>query len=291
MIIVPENDDPYGAYGWRADSLEVYVPEDLPPGTPVSSRERVLTLYQYGGTLASADLLWELTPSLLKDIPLIDLFFFGTPGTGVSINTSRQDTGTNAYLFTGQTNSLFTVPNEYHPSPQDIQNGFTLSTFLSGSMSPGYILIRHSTDSSTVYYGISIRVSGSTSYIQYKYSLTSITNLITLEAELPADIFDGTWSHIAIVHQLTPSREARIYCRGVLLTSGIIQAGDIVADNSGILSVGAKGNGDDAISGIILQDVRIYYTALDSSQVNKQRYKQTNKQTNKQNKQTNKINK
>ena len=117
-------------------------PRGSAPWDPVSSRERTLTLYQYGGTLASADFLWELTPSLLKDIPLIDLFFYGTPGTGVSINTSRQDTGTNAYLFTGQTNSLFTVPNEYHPSPQDIQNGFTLSAFLRSSMSPGYILIR-----------------------------------------------------------------------------------------------------------------------------------------------------
>ena len=265
LLTVAENDDPYGGYGWREDSLEVFVPEDLTTGAHISSRDRVLTLYQYGGTLASAELIWELTPSLLRDIPLLDLFFYGNPGVGVSIDTSRESTGTTAYLFSGQTDSIVTVPTAYHPSLQDISGGFTLSTFLRGTISPGYLLLKESLDGSAQHYAMKIRVSGSNSYIQYQYLLSS-SAVGTLEAELPADASNGSWSHVAVVHRVSPSREAQVYFRGSLLAIDAIPSGSIVADG-GVLSVGAAGDGTEAVAGLVIQDTRVYYAALDISQV------------------------
>ena len=241
------------------------MPEDLSPGSPVSSRDRVLTLYQYGGSLASAELLWELTPSLLRDIPLLDLFFYGNRGVGVSTDTSRDSTGTSAYLFTAQTDSIVTVPVEYHPSPQDISGGFTLSTFLRGNVSPGYLIVKQSTDGSTVYYGLKIRVSATTSYLQYEYHLTSSVARL-LEAELPADYSNDTWHHAAAVHRLSPVREAQLFFGGVLLASHTIPSGGIATD-TGVLSVGAAGAWTEGVSGLVLQDARVYYAALDTSQV------------------------
>ncbi|KAI6651569.1 hypothetical protein LOD99_5177 [Oopsacas minuta] len=267
ILTVPENDDPYGAYGWSEESLDVYIPEDLLPGAPLTSRDRVLYLSQYGGTLAAAELVWEMTPSLLRGTPLLDLFFYGITGPGVSQYASRSDTGTLAYLFSGQSDSLLTVPSQYQPSPADIMGGFTLSAFIKGSATSGFIMARHSTDVSVVYYGIKMRVSGSTSYLQYEYTVTSSsTTTNTVEAELPVDTFNDTWSHIAVVHQTSPTREAKLYFRGVLLVSTSLMSGGIVADSNAVMSIGADGAGNEGVS-LALQDVRVYYAALSLAQI------------------------
>ena len=262
---VPENDDPYGAYGWSSE--DVFVPEDLPPGAPPSERERTLTISQYGGTLAGAELLWELTASGLEDVPLADLIFLGSPGSAVSVYPSRSDTGTTAYLFSGGSNSLLTVPTQYQPTAADLSLGFTLSAFLrANSSSAGYVMAKQSSDSSLTYYGVRIRVSSSTSYLRYEYALTSAGSS-SFEAELPTDVFDDAWSHLAVVHQTFPSPSVRLYFGGVELGTGSVGSGGIVEDSSGVLSVGATGAGTSSLSGVALQDVRVYYAPLNTAQV------------------------
>ena len=263
---VPENDYPYGAYGWSEDSSDTYTPEDILPGDPPSSRDRVLSLSQYGGTLAGAEMLWELTPSLLKGSPLLDLFFYGSPGAGVSLSTGRPDTGTLAYLFSGQTDSFLTVPSQYQPAPSDTEGGFTLSGFLRGSASPGYLLVSQSADASNVYYGVKIRVSETNSYLQYEYTVTSSSSTNTVEAELPADAFNDVWSHFAVIHRISPTGQVVLYFRGEQLATASLMAGSIPTDSSAVMTVGADGAGNEGVS-LALQDVRVYYDALTTAQV------------------------
>ena len=263
---VPENDYPYGGYGWSEDSSDTDTPEDLLPGDPPSSRDRVLFLSQYGGTLAGAEMVWELTPSLLRGYPLLDLFFYGSPGMGVSQYTGRPDTGTMAYLFSGLTDSLLTVPSQYQPAPSDTEGGFTLSGFLRGSATSGYLLVSQSADSSNLYYGVKIRVSETNSYLQYQYTVTSSSSVNTVEAELPADAFNDAWSHFAVIHRISPTRQVVLYFGGEQLATAPLMSGSIPADSSAVMTVGADGAGNEGVS-LALQDVRLYYAALSTAQV------------------------
>lgn len=59
---------------------------------------------------------WELVPELDPPLPsFTDLLFLGSRGSAVSDFQSRNDTGTIALEFSGQTHSVVTVASEHQP--------------------------------------------------------------------------------------------------------------------------------------------------------------------------------
>ena len=68
---------------------------------------------------------WEVVPELDPPLPsFTDLLFLGSRGSAVSDFQSRDDTETLALAFSGQANSLVTVPSQYHPPT--VNNQLTL---------------------------------------------------------------------------------------------------------------------------------------------------------------------
>lgn len=75
--------------------------------------------------LSPLKVIWELVPELDPPLPsFTDLLFLGSRGLSVSEFQSRNDTGTIALEFNGQTDSLVTVSSEYQPST--ISNQLTI---------------------------------------------------------------------------------------------------------------------------------------------------------------------
>ena len=75
---------------------------------------------------------WEVVPELDPPLPsFTDLLFLGSRGSAVSDFQPRNDTETLALAFSGQANSLVTVPSQYHPPT--VSNQLTLRYITSSS--------------------------------------------------------------------------------------------------------------------------------------------------------------
>lgn len=127
IVLIAASDEPGGVVMVAARSAMLAIAEDVPPDNTALGTAEV-QINRAFGTIGNVLVLWEVLPLSDNTLPqYVDLLFFGEAGVGVTTAIGRPNTGTTALRFSGQADSVVTLPATH--SPSNSSNGFTIRYF------------------------------------------------------------------------------------------------------------------------------------------------------------------
>ncbi|XP_071506649.1 adhesion G-protein coupled receptor V1-like [Diadema antillarum] len=264
-IEITENDDPFGVLAFASSSREKDVAEDF-YANEEDRATAVFTVERLQGTFGSVGAVWEIySDAISGNLPtVIDLLFVGDflPNQGVNPVTGEQRlyTGTPVYSFSGEIQAYMNIPSVYQPSRTDTAAGFSMSAWVRPtSTSNGFIISKVASSAQVTYYGLKLGVQSRATYLELRYSTSSLTNAVGGSTLSNVDLTDGAW-HFIVATIDNQRLIANLYVDGAPFGQDIV-LDDVVLDGDGEMYVGAARPGMELYNGL-LQDVRIYNSVL-----------------------------
>nr|XP_006812422.1 PREDICTED: G protein coupled receptor 98-like protein isoform X1 [Saccoglossus kowalevskii] len=268
ILVVEENDDPYGLFIFPSGSKERHVAEDYYQGHEYSTHT-LFILQRNKGATGMAQVLWELfTDATSGTMPsLKDLIFLSSYETGYSVeempDKRRPHTGTMVLSFNGSTDAYLTVAPEYQPDPVDIMTGFAISVWIQPtSECNGFIVAKATSDAAKTFYGLKLSSLPFTS-LEFRYASHISSSNHVVSISIPnMRLDDGDW-HLVILN--VNNGMAEIYIDGEPVAPMYLVTQQ-TEDGEGILWVGSHPPGTSPYQGL-LQDLRIYSRKLELNEI------------------------
>ncbi|KAF7200055.1 adhesion G-protein coupled receptor V1 isoform X2 [Nothobranchius furzeri] len=263
-VLIPFNDDPFGVFAIAPTNLDQEVAEDVlskDDMTDVTS----YTILRQQGTFGDVRVSWEIVSDRFpQGLPLMDdLLLLGSFPDEVELRPydRRRHSGTDARFFSGHPGAYGTISLE--DSPAAIGN-FTFSAWLVPKQNTDGFIMSKGIRNGSLYYGVKVHTNASHVTVMLYYTAMGSNNTQVARATAEKFVDDNTWLNVIIT---CDDGIVELLLNGAPIPGGLKSIkGEGINDGPSLVFIGSDVVGDQRYTGL-LQDVRLYHTKLNSSQI------------------------
>ncbi|XP_057687080.1 adhesion G-protein coupled receptor V1 isoform X4 [Corythoichthys intestinalis] len=264
LLVIPLNDDPYGVFAIANDNLDHEVAEDVLSVDDMADVTS-FTVVRQQGTFGDVRVAWEIVSGHFPGgLPLMDdLLILASFQDGVELRprARRHHSATDTWFFSGRPAAYGIIsPKDSPPIPENC----TLSAWLVPKAATNGFIVSKGLTNGTLYYGVKVHTNESHVTVKLYYTVRGANNTQVAQATATKFVEDNTWLHVIIT---VDDGIVEFFLDGKPIPGGLKSIkGEGIADGPSSIFIGSDPSGQQLYTGL-LQDVRLYRTALDQSHI------------------------